>query len=202
LPNKANLETSDYTISGAGGLHFQELVTPATTGTTYNNLPAVGGVDVTIPSVTPGNSYAVASHECGAGQRISFKVSATGNLALNYFQDYNPSPIGAYISVCWMTKPRTSTSWWKTIFDSSSLTIISVGSSCDIDILWSRIMKSMTKVHYKFGSMNQDRTVQGFEAECVQQKWVCTFHGSFVWAKRLTDFSFLDITDVDMIKHF
>jgi glucan endo-1,3-beta-D-glucosidase len=100
LPNKANLETSDYTISGAGGLHFQELVTPATTGTTYNNLPAVGGVDVTIPSVTPGNSYAVASHECGAGQRISFKVSATGNLALNYFQDYNPSPIGAYISVC------------------------------------------------------------------------------------------------------
>lgn len=85
-PEKSQLETSDFTTSGSGGLHLQELSSPATESTTYNNVPAPLGVDVTIPSVAPGNSYSVISHACGAGQRISFKVSATGDLALSYFQ--------------------------------------------------------------------------------------------------------------------
>ena len=118
LPEQKDLVTSSYTISGAGGLHFQELSSPATESTTYANTPAPAGVDVTIPSVTAGNDYTVVSHACGAGERISFKVSATGSLDLSYFQDYNAyvtgcqilsqisanrvlrSPIGVYVSVC------------------------------------------------------------------------------------------------------
>lgn len=85
-PEQSQLQTSSYTTSGAGGLHIQELSSPATESTTYDNVPAPAGVDVTLPSVAAGNSYTVASHACGAGERISFKVSATGNLALSYFQ--------------------------------------------------------------------------------------------------------------------
>jgi hypothetical protein len=51
-------------------------------------------------AVAPGNSYTVASGACAAGQRVSYELCATGDYALNYFQDYNPSPIGLYIREC------------------------------------------------------------------------------------------------------
>lgn len=100
FPTQAELETSSFTTSGTGGLEFKELSSPASVATTYDTIPSAAGIDVTLSSVTPGNSYVVVSHECGAGERISFEVSATGSLDLKYFQDYNPSPIGLYVSVC------------------------------------------------------------------------------------------------------
>lgn len=77
-----------------------QLSSPATEQTTYNTVPSVAS-DLGGPSsVTPGNEYVIASGSCAAGQRISYDVTATGSLDLNYFQDYNPSPIGFYVTVC------------------------------------------------------------------------------------------------------
>ena len=79
---------------------MSELKTPATGQTTYNSCPAiakaVGGVD----SLEPGSSHVIATGACPAGARIGYEVSATGSLNLDYFQDYNPSPIGLYVTVC------------------------------------------------------------------------------------------------------
>lgn len=101
FPEKKDLETSSYAFNNKGGISVNELSSPATEQTTYNTVPkaAVAGIG-SIPSVMPGNSYVVASHECNAGARQSFEFSSTGGLDLSYFQDYNPSPIGAYITVC------------------------------------------------------------------------------------------------------
>ncbi|KAI7057206.1 glycoside hydrolase [Hortaea werneckii] len=95
------LETSAFTFNGKGGVTVNELSSPATEQTTYNSVPeaAVEGIGA-ISEVRPGNSYVVASHECNAGARQSFEFMSTGGLDLEFFQDYNPSPIGAYITVC------------------------------------------------------------------------------------------------------
>merc|ERR1712054_760394 len=101
FPEQDQLETSAFTFNGKGGLTVNELSSPATEQTTYNSVPkpAVEGIGA-IHEVRPGNSYVVASHECNAGARQSFEFMSTGGLDLEFFQDYNPSPIGAYITVC------------------------------------------------------------------------------------------------------
>jgi len=101
FPEQDQLETSAFTFNGKGGLTVNELSSPATEQTTYNSVPkpAVEGIGA-ISEVRPGNSYVVASHECNAGARQSFEFMSTGGLDLEFFQDYNPSPIGAYITVC------------------------------------------------------------------------------------------------------
>ncbi|KAL6722003.1 hypothetical protein ACLMJK_001108 [Lecanora helva] len=100
LPTQNELTTSAFTLSGSGGFNAASLKTPATESTTYNNASPVllelGGPS----SVTPGNEYVVYSGECAAGSRIPIKISATGDLSLNYFQDFNPAPIGFYVTVC------------------------------------------------------------------------------------------------------
>jgi len=100
FPEKSQLETSSFTFNGKGGIKVSELTSPATTSTTFNNAPAAAAVVADISSIAPGNSYLITSHECGAGQRIAFEFTSTGGLDLDYFQDYNPSPLGAYITVC------------------------------------------------------------------------------------------------------
>jgi len=101
FPEQDQLETSAFTFNGKGGLTVNELSSPATEQTTYNSVPkpAVEGIGA-ISEVRPGNSYVVASHECNAGARQSFEFMSTSGLDLEFFQDYNPSPIGAYITVC------------------------------------------------------------------------------------------------------
>ncbi|EME39308.1 glycoside hydrolase family 17 protein [Dothistroma septosporum NZE10] len=100
FPSQKDLQTSAYTFNGKGGIKVSELTAPATEQTTYETIPASSGNVQTIASVAPGNEYLVFSHECGAGQRVAFDFSSTGGLDLSYFQDYNPSPIGAYVTVC------------------------------------------------------------------------------------------------------
>lgn len=100
LPEQSQLTTSAFSLSGSGGFDVAQLSSPATEQTTYNTVPSVAS-DLGGPSsVTPGNEYVIASGSCAAGQRISYEVTATGSLDLNYFQDYNPSPIGFYVTVC------------------------------------------------------------------------------------------------------
>jgi glucan endo-1,3-beta-D-glucosidase len=100
LPQQDKLTTSAFSLSGSGGFDVARLSSPATEQTSFNTVPSVAR-DVGGPeSVTPGNEYVIASSKCFAGRRSSYKVTATGSLDLNYFQDFNPSPIGFYITVC------------------------------------------------------------------------------------------------------
>ena len=100
LPTQAELTTSAFSLSGSGGFDVAELSSPATESTTYKTVPSVAKVLGGPSGVTPGNEYVIASGSCAAGMRVGYEVSATGGLDLNYFQDFNPSPIGFYITVC------------------------------------------------------------------------------------------------------
>ncbi|KAH0172218.1 hypothetical protein KCU67_g1822, partial [Aureobasidium melanogenum] len=100
LPNKSQLATSDFSLSGAGGITFDQLTSPAPLSVTYATCPAVKTTLDTISSVTPGNSYVVSSGACQAGSTISILASATGSLNLEYFEDWNPSAIGLFITSC------------------------------------------------------------------------------------------------------
>lgn len=100
LPTQSELTTSAFGLSGSGGFEVAELTSPATEQTTYNSVPAVARQLGGPTSVTPGNEYVIASESCAAGKRVGYKVSATGSLSLDYFQDFNPASIGFYVTVC------------------------------------------------------------------------------------------------------
>lgn len=100
LPTENELVSSAFSLSGSGGLDVAQLKSPATKQTSYSTVPAVGS-DLGGPtSVTPGNEYVIVSGSCAAGETVSYEVSATGSLALNYFQDSSAAAIGFYITVC------------------------------------------------------------------------------------------------------
>lgn len=99
FPTQAELETSSFTFSGNGGIDFSMLSSVATSATDYANAPSVM-TDYGVTIVAPGNSYEIATFPCPAGTAISFEAKAEGDTSLVYFQDYNPSPIGLYITVC------------------------------------------------------------------------------------------------------
>jgi hypothetical protein len=98
LPSHDDLETSDYSLSGQGSVHFDVLYGTATTETNYANQPdkALHLNDFPLAS---GTTYWVADHPCPGGESVAFEMSASG-VNLEYFQDYNPSPIGLYIRAC------------------------------------------------------------------------------------------------------
>ncbi|KAL8685169.1 MAG: hypothetical protein Q9218_007933, partial [Villophora microphyllina] len=100
FPTRDSLQTSNYTLSGTGGLSFTRLVGPATASTTFNNQPAANVTVGSVPNLQAGNNYVIASGMCFAGQRVTYEVSVIGSLDLNYFQDFNPAAIGLYITVC------------------------------------------------------------------------------------------------------
>jgi hypothetical protein len=99
FPEQKDLETSSYTSSGSGGLEFSKCETTASQNTSWSNKGTCTAVK-TVEHVAPGNSYTVVSESCPAGQTVTFQMCATGSLSLEYFQDYNPSPIGAYVREC------------------------------------------------------------------------------------------------------
>ncbi|KAL8747602.1 MAG: hypothetical protein Q9190_000537 [Brigantiaea leucoxantha] len=100
FPTRDELQTSDYTLSGSGGIDVARLSAPATSETTYNNRPGVAKELTTIANLQPGSSYFIAAGPCYFGERIGYKVSATGTLDLDYFQDYDSPPIGLYVTLC------------------------------------------------------------------------------------------------------
>jgi hypothetical protein len=99
FPTQSQMITSSFTFSGNGGIDFSMLSSVASASTTYNNAPDVK-TDYGVTQVAPGHSYSIATFPCPAGTAISFKMKASGDTNLNYFQDYNPSPIGLYITTC------------------------------------------------------------------------------------------------------
>ena len=100
FPTRETLQTSNYTLSGKGGIEILRLQDPATAATTYESVPAVSAHVGAVPDLQAGSGNVISSGPCFAGARISYEISATGDLDLEYFQDYNPAPIGLYITVC------------------------------------------------------------------------------------------------------
>lgn len=99
FPKQSQLQTSSYSISGDGKLLFWLLNGNALQSTTYNNKPSHKKL-LLQENAQPGNSYVVSTGACAAGQRMSVELAATKSYALDYFQDYNPSPIGLYLTMC------------------------------------------------------------------------------------------------------
>jgi len=99
FPTQAQLTTSSFTFSGNGGIDFSLLSSVATQSTDFANAPSVE-TDYGVTTVAPGNSYSIATFPCPAGTAVSFEAKASGDTSLRYFQDYNPSPIGLYITTC------------------------------------------------------------------------------------------------------
>lgn len=99
FPEQSQLETSSFTFSGNGEFDFTQLSSVATQSTTY---ATQGGVktDFGVKTATPGSSVVVSTFACPAGQAVSYEISSASGSSLEYFQDYNPSPIGLYITTC------------------------------------------------------------------------------------------------------
>ncbi|KAF2159256.1 hypothetical protein M409DRAFT_60960 [Zasmidium cellare ATCC 36951] len=96
FPEQSTLETSAYTYSGDGVFKFAILNGPASEWTTFETSPKVV-TDYGSFSLSPGNAYDIASIPCPAGQAIGIWFHTTGNGVLDFFQDYNPCPIGVYV---------------------------------------------------------------------------------------------------------
>jgi outer membrane biosynthesis protein TonB len=99
LPKKEDLETSDYTMSGHGKCIISKLQGNADAKTTYNNKPAKVDVVASV-ELSPGNTYSVESGDCEAGKTVSYMMCGSGDFSMDYFQDWNPSPIGMYVRQC------------------------------------------------------------------------------------------------------
>jgi hypothetical protein len=71
----------------------------ASEATSWDNAPSVEK-ELGEFVLTEGSSTLVESFECPAGETVTFEMSAVGDTYLYYFQDWNPSPLGLYITVC------------------------------------------------------------------------------------------------------
>lgn len=99
LPRHEQLETSAYTSSGNGAIDFKQLSDVATSTTTFNNQPSVS-TDLGTFNIGVGSSTLIKSFACPAGDAIAYELSAVGDTYLYFFEDWNPSPLGLFITVC------------------------------------------------------------------------------------------------------
>ncbi|KAF7868734.1 uncharacterized protein EAF02_009470 [Botrytis sinoallii] len=100
FPTQDMLETSSYTFSGSGTIDFKQLSTTVTTSSTYNSIGSTA-TDFGSKTITPGSWTVVDTFACPAGQAISYEMNAGGSdTDLWWFEDYNPSPIGLFITTC------------------------------------------------------------------------------------------------------
>ncbi|XMA12767.1 hypothetical protein WAI453_005558 [Rhynchosporium graminicola] len=99
FPLASQLQTSSFTFSGNGAISFSQLDGVANNATTYANAPGEKrfiGTGV----VSPGNAYRIDTFACPAAEALSFEFRAVGDTYLRGFQDWNPEPLGVYISKC------------------------------------------------------------------------------------------------------
>lgn len=99
FPKQADLQTSSFTFSGDGQIDFAALSSPATSSTTFKNAPSVSK-DLGTITVAPGNTYVVSTFSCPAGQTVAFEMKNAGSTSLDFFEDFNPAPLGLFITVC------------------------------------------------------------------------------------------------------
>lgn len=99
FPKKEDLETTDYTFNGQGSIDFAQLSDAVSEDTSYSSCPSK---QQDLGSVTPqpGGSYVVQSGPCAAGTTETIQMSASGGLELEWFNDWNPSPLGLFITTC------------------------------------------------------------------------------------------------------
>ena len=89
LPEKKQLQTSSYDLSGSGAIDFAQLAHPVTQGTTWNSKGPIVK-DLGVITLAPGGSAVVATFACPAGAQLSYQLSSVGGTNLTYFQDFNP----------------------------------------------------------------------------------------------------------------
>jgi hypothetical protein len=100
FPKREHLETSAYTFeawSDKSSLQFYALKTPATWKTTWNS---VGPKELLAEGpIYPDLAVGAYTHKCPAGKTESIMVCGK-DVYLDYFQDFNPSPIGMFMRTC------------------------------------------------------------------------------------------------------
>ena len=96
FPTQSQLETSFVSESGNGGVEFKQLKEAADEKTTFNNQPGVAK-NFGEKGVSTGNAYSITTGDCAVGQTISYELTATGDKTIEFFQDYNPCPIGLWV---------------------------------------------------------------------------------------------------------
>jgi glucan endo-1,3-beta-D-glucosidase len=100
FPELDQLETSSYSFNDKGGFTIAVLNGVADESTTYANAPAVAKQIGSVESLKRGSSYTLSQDACPAGTRVSFEITSTGGSSLEWFEDYNPSPLGLYVRAC------------------------------------------------------------------------------------------------------
>jgi hypothetical protein len=98
FPEQKQLETSTFSLTGSGEVEFSDLYAPAVQGTTYENKPMTHR-SWPGPKLAPGNAYRLWEGPCPAGKTIAIEMKAKDDTCFNYFQDFNPCPIGLYINL-------------------------------------------------------------------------------------------------------
>ncbi|KAI5370035.1 putative ubiquitin 3 binding protein But2 [Septoria linicola] len=97
FPQQRQLETSAYTFSqDDGGFTMAMLKSPATETTTYASAPKIQH-DLGTFALTPSSAFDIASISCPAGEKLSVWLQAVGSSYIDFFQDFNPCPIGLYV---------------------------------------------------------------------------------------------------------
>ncbi|KIV76985.1 hypothetical protein PV11_08828 [Exophiala sideris] len=101
FPASDQLTTSYFKLVGFGTFSFSlsAMGTGAVEGNTTFDKQPMGGNPHGYPcskSMQPGNAYTIGTNLCVPG-RISVTMSSTDS-SLEWFQDYNPCPIGLYIT--------------------------------------------------------------------------------------------------------
>jgi hypothetical protein len=82
LPNKSDLVTSSYTLTGAGAINVMK-----------------DGKVVSTFTPQAGKAYLIESGKCAAGQSLTYTFSTTDSVSYNGFNDYNPCALGAFVTV-------------------------------------------------------------------------------------------------------
>ncbi|USW47912.1 Putative ubiquitin 3 binding protein But2 [Septoria linicola] len=99
FPEQSQLETSAWSWNEQGSIEFSQLDSAASEKTTYNTCPAKASTLDTI-AIKAGNSYVVSTGPCKAGETVTIEASSVGGLGLEFFEDWNPSSLGVYITAC------------------------------------------------------------------------------------------------------
>ncbi|KAJ5878998.1 hypothetical protein N7455_002463 [Penicillium solitum] len=99
FPKLEDLETSSFSFSGDGNINFAQLSAIAESTTSFSNVPSVAR-DLDTITVSPGNSYLVSTFSCPAGQAVAYQMKNAGSTDFDFFEDWNPSPLGLFITTC------------------------------------------------------------------------------------------------------
>lgn len=95
------METSDFTIEPHGpvSLDFSYLESAPADGTSYSSRPTVSK-DLGRFDFEESDKHVIATFDCQSSDKIGVEVKGVDSTTFEWFQDYNPEPIGCYINIC------------------------------------------------------------------------------------------------------